>query len=194
RPLSVCVSSPLTPLSLLSFPTRRSSDLLTALILLGVLFFLPKSRPDLSVSLKPKPILHSFWSVFRTRQFILYAVAGGLASSGMYASLSGSSFVMTELYGRTEKQYGWACVLITAGLITSSQLNSLRLRRFRSEDIAQIGVLVQSVVSTLMFVVAVSNLLSLTRMKMLTFCILACQGIVLPNTSALAINPSSKSS
>lgn len=166
---------------------------LTSLILLGVLFFLPKSRPDLSVSLKPKPIVHSFWSVFRTRQFILYAVAGGLASSGMYAYLSGSSFVMMEIYGLTEKQYGWVFALIAAGLITSSQLNSLLLRRFRSEDIAKNALMVQSGVAMLMFVLAVPNQLSLTGMIILIFCFLACQGFVFPNTSALALNPFTKS-
>src|SRR5690606_3987497 len=150
-------------------------------------------RPDVSVSLKPKPIVNSFWSVFRTRQFIVYAVAGGLASSGMYAYLSGSPFVMMELYGLTEKQYGWVFALIAAGLITSSQLNNLLLRRFRSETIAKNALLVQSCVALLMFALAVGDKLSLNGIIILIFCFLACQGFVFPNTSALALNPFSKS-
>jgi DHA1 family bicyclomycin/chloramphenicol resistance-like MFS transporter len=165
----------------------------SSLILLGVLFFLPKSRPDVSVSLKPKPIVHGFWSVFRTRQFIVYALAGGLASSGMYAYLSGSPFVMMELYGLTEKQYGWVFALIAGGLITSSQLNNLLLRRFRSETIAQNALMVQSAVAILMFILALANLLSLSGIIILIFCFLACQGFVFPNTSALALNPFTKS-
>lgn len=165
----------------------------SSLILLGVLFFLPKSRPDVSVSLKPKPIVHGFWSVFRTRQFIVYALAGGLASSGMYAYLSGSPFVMMELYGLTEKQYGWVFALIAGGLITSSQLNNLLLRRYRSESIAKNALMIQSAVAILMFTLALANLLSLSGIIILIFCFLACQGFVFPNTSALALNPFTKS-
>src|SRR5690606_23005403 len=61
---------------------------LTTLILLGVIFILPKSKPDPTHSLMPIPILKGFMSVFKNRQFLIYSVAGGTASSGLYAYLS----------------------------------------------------------------------------------------------------------
>src|SRR5690606_40941200 len=76
---------------------------ITTCILLAVVFFLPESRgANPGISLMPKPILKSYWEVFRLRQFFVYAFAGGLASSGLYAYLAGSPFVMVTLYGLNE--------------------------------------------------------------------------------------------
>jgi len=166
---------------------------LTVLILLGVIFVLPKSKPDPTLSLMPVPIVKGFMEVLKTRQFIIYAIAGGMASSGMYAYLSGSPFVMMEIYGLSEKQYGWVFALIAAGLITTSQLNNFMLKRLKSESIAKFALMIQAIVGFTMLVLAVTNLLTLYAIVFLIFCFLACQGFVFPNTSALALNPFSKS-
>jgi len=166
---------------------------LTVLILLGVIFVLPKSKSDPTLSLMPVPIVKGFMEVLKTRQFIIYAIAGGMASSGMYAYLSGSPFVMMEIYGLSEKQYGWVFALIAAGLITTSQLNNFMLKRLKSESIAKFALMIQAIVGFTMLVLAVTNLLTLYAIVFLIFCFLACQGFVFPNTSALALNPFSKS-
>jgi len=53
--------------------------------------------------------------------------------------------------------------------------------------------MVQSVVALLMFILAMADLLTLSGIILLIFCFLACQGFVFPNTSALALNPFTKS-
>lgn len=163
---------------------------ITFLILLGVSFVLPETKgPDPSLSLKPSPIIKSFWKVFTHPQFLIYAFAGGLASSAMYAYLSGSSFVMMEIFGLNEKQYGWVFGIIAAGLISSSQVNSLMLKRFSSENLAKRALMLQSGISLLLFGLAWANQLTLPLCVLLIFLFLVCQGFVFPNTSALALNP-----
>src|SRR6476659_1524495 len=52
--------------------------------------YLPESKPaDSSMSLKPKAVLGDFWTVMIQPQFLFYALAGGLASAGMFAYISG---------------------------------------------------------------------------------------------------------
>src|SRR5690606_1709295 len=53
--------------------------------------------------------------------------------------------------------------------------------------------MIQAIVGFLMLVLALTNSLSLYAIVFLIFCFLACQGFVFPNTSALALNPFSKS-
>ncbi len=166
---------------------------LTILILLGVIFVLPKSKPNTTISLLPAPIMKGFWKVLKNPQFLIYAIAGGTASSGLYAYLSGSPFVMMEIYGLNEKQYGWVFALLAAGLITTSQLNTLMLKRFSSESISKYALMAQAIAGSLMLILALSNSLTLYGIIILIFCFLACQGFVFPNTSALALNPFSKS-
>jgi DHA1 family bicyclomycin/chloramphenicol resistance-like MFS transporter len=166
---------------------------LTILISLGVIFILPKSKPNISISLLPTPIVKGFWKVLKNPQFLIYSIAGGTASSGLYAYLSGSPFVMMEIYGLNEKQYGWIFALLAAGLITTSQLNTLMIKRFTSEIISKYALMVQAIAGSLMLILALTNSLTLHGIIILIFCFLACQGFVFPNTSALALNPFSKS-
>ncbi len=108
-------------------------------ILVLVIFWLPESKqPDPTFSLKPKPILGSFIKVGRNPQFYTYALAGGIASSGLFAYVAGSPFIFMEMHGVDEQQYGGIFALIAAGLITSSQLNTLVLKKYSSEQIMKI--------------------------------------------------------
>lgn len=165
---------------------------LSTLILLGAMLILPKSPADPSLSLMPVPILKGFLRVLKTRQFLIYSLAGGTASSGLYAYLSGSPFVMMEIYGLNEKQYGWSFALIAGGLIASSQINNLMLRKFESGNIAKIALMIQAFSGLIMLILALTNLLNLYAIIFFIFCFLACQGFVFPNTSALALNPFTK--
>jgi len=167
--------------------------ILAILISLGVIFILPKSKPNTNISLRPIPIMSGFLKVLKNPQFLIYSIAGGTASSGLYAYLSGSPFVMMEIYGLNEKQYGWVFALLAAGLITTSQLNTLMLKKFSSESISKYALMVQAIAGSLMLILALSNSLTLYGIIILIFSFLACQGFVFPNTSALALNPFSKS-
>src|SRR3546814_13305305 len=100
---------------------------------------------------------------------------------------------MMEIYGFNEKQYGWVFALIAAGLMTTSQLNTLMLKRFSSESISKYALMAQAIAGSLMLILALSNSLTLYGIIIIIFCFLACQGFVFPKTSALALNPFSKS-
>jgi drug resistance transporter, Bcr/CflA subfamily len=163
---------------------------ITTCILLAVVFFLPESRgANPGISLMPKPILKSYWEVFRLRQFFVYAFAGGLASSGLYAYLAGSPFVMVTLYGLNEKEYGLVFALIASALITASQLNRYLLNRYRSEQVAKVALVAQSCIGFILAALCVTELINLPIMIGLIFLFLGSQGFVFPNTSALALAP-----
>jgi len=165
-------------------------SVITFFILLGVIILLPESsKPNPNVSLKPAPILKNFWEVFKNPDFLVYGIAGGTASSGLYAYLSGSPFVMMEIFGLNEKQYGWVFGFIAAGLITTSQINNFMLKYYRSEHIAKFALLAQAIVGITLLVLTLTNNANLYNVIILIFCFLACQGFVFPNTSALALNP-----
>jgi DHA1 family bicyclomycin/chloramphenicol resistance-like MFS transporter len=101
----------------------------TALVLSAVILKLPETKkPDPTFSLKPGPILTGFAGVLKQPQFTTYAFAGAIASAGLFAYLAGSPFVFMELYGVSDKQYGWIFGAIAAGLIGCSQLNNVLLR------------------------------------------------------------------
>jgi DHA1 family bicyclomycin/chloramphenicol resistance-like MFS transporter len=166
---------------------------ITFLILLLVIWALPESRPpDPTFSLKPAPILASFRKVISEPQFYTYALTGATASAGLYAYLAGSPFVFMELFHVSGQQYGGIFALVAGGLIASSQLNNLMLRKYSSETIIKIVISFQSLVGIVLAVGSYFHFHTLASTIVCIFLYLCCQGFSFPNSSALSMAPFTK--
>ena len=158
--------------------------------LVSVYFALPESRQaDVSVSLLPKPIVKSFLEIIKVPQFYTYALTGSIAAAGLYAYIAGSPHVFMELYHVTGEQYEWIFAVIAAGLITSSQINTLMLRKFTSEQIIRVALLCQSIAGVTLFLGSLFHFVGLFSSIFLIFIFLSCQGFTFPNSSALSMAP-----
>jgi MFS transporter, DHA1 family, multidrug resistance protein len=163
---------------------------ITLLISIAVIFFLPESKKaDRNFSLKPKPIVSGFLSVFTTPQFTTYAFTGSLASAGLYAYLAGSPFVFMELFHVSGQHYGWIFAIVAGGLIASSQVNNLLLNRYKSEQIVPVVLSVQCFIAICMVAGTVAGVLNLYGTVACVFFYLCCQGFSFPNSSALSMAP-----
>lgn len=163
------------------------------LVLLGVSIFLKGAKTaNKELSLHPKLILANYKTVIRLPQFYIYALSGGFASSGLYAYISGSPYVMMNLYGLSEKQYGWAFACLAMALITGSQLNNVFLKKYSSHTISRAALFVQALMGIVLMILTFTQHLNLYSLLGCTFFYLGSQGFVFPNTSALALNPFTK--
>jgi MFS transporter, DHA1 family, multidrug resistance protein len=168
-------------------------SLMGFLLLLAVMFLLHESKqPDPTYSLKPAPILASFLYVFKTPQFFIYTFATSLVSAGVYAYLSGSPFIFMKIYNVTEQQYGWIFGFLAAGLILSSQVNNLMLRRYTCEQIIKTVLSLQAVICVVLCLSSLMDWLNLYNTIGLIFLFLFCQGFSFPNASALSMAPFKK--
>ncbi|MGC1630483.1 MAG: Bcr/CflA family multidrug efflux MFS transporter [Gelidibacter sp.] len=168
-------------------------SLLAILNIILVYFLLPKGAPpDVNLSLKPKFIINNFWNVFKTPQFYTYTLTGSFAASGLYAYIAGSPHVFMELYGVSEKQYGWIFGIIALGLIIASQLNTFLLKKHTSEQIIKTTLICQVIAGLLLLFGTVFNLINMYSLIVLAFLFLSTQGFAFPNTSALSLAPFSK--
>ena len=166
---------------------------LGVLLFLAVIFLLDESRKgDKTMSLRPKPITKTFWGVFKNPQFFTYSLAGSLVAGGVYAYISGSPFVFMKLYHVNEQQYGWIFGFLAGGLILSSQLNNLALRKYNSEQIIRVTITTQTIIGLVLCAASFFNLLTLPSAIVLIFLFLCCQGFSFPNASALTLAPFSK--
>lgn len=162
--------------------------LIVSFILYGIYLWLPESKaPDPNYSLKPAFIFTNFYSILKHPQFYTYALTGAIAASGMYAYIGGSPYVFMDLFKVSERQYGWIFALIAMGLIGSSQINSLLLRFYESEQIIRVAVICQSLTGLMLLVGTWFGLLELFSTILLIFIFLCCQGFTFPNSSALSL-------
>lgn len=166
---------------------------MVVLILTAVHFTLPESRqPDTNISLKPAPIVRGFWNVLREPQFYTYAFTGAIAASGLYAYISGTPYVFMKIYQVSEKTYGLIFAGLASGLIISSQINSLLLKKYKSEQIIPVALFFQMLSGAVLFFGSKYELLNIYGFIAASFTFLSCQGFTFPNSSALSMAPFSK--
>ncbi|MCO5285459.1 MAG: multidrug effflux MFS transporter [Chitinophagaceae bacterium] len=164
--------------------------IIATLTILATVYWLPAGRrPDTEMSLRPRPILSGFREVAGVPKFYTYALSGAFASSALYCYLAGSPFVFMKLYKVTEQQYGWIFAFIALGLVSCSQLNTLLLRRFTSEQITYTALACQVSLGIVLVAGTVFHLLGLYSTIAIIWLFLGTQGFAFPNTSALALSP-----
>ncbi|SFD90876.1 multidrug effflux MFS transporter [Flavobacterium phragmitis] len=149
-------------------------------------------RPDTTISLKPKPIITNFLSVLKEPQFYTYAFTGAIAFSGLFSYVAASPLIFMDIYKVDAKTYGWIFALMSVSFIGSSQLNSILLKRFSSEQMIFGALISQSVISVVFLILALNDLLGLYETIGMLFLFLACLGISNPNTAGLTLAPFAK--
>jgi len=159
-------------------------------ILLAVIFTLPEShKPDPSYSLKPGPIIKNFLSVFGHPQFYTYAISGAMSLCGLFAYVAGSPIVFMDVFHLDKKQYGWVFAGLSIGFIGASQVNSLLIKKFKSEQIIRVAVIAQLVIGVLFVVGSMNGWFGLGGTIAVMFLVLCCVGLINPNAAALSMAP-----
>ena len=162
-------------------------------ILLAAKLGLPHTRPaDPTVSLKPKPIINGFIGVLREPQFYTYAFSGAIAFSGLFTYVAGSPILFMDIFKVDEKTYGWIFAFMSLSFISASQLNSLLLRKFKSEQLVFASLITQLVFAVSFLILAINNMLGLYQTIAMLFLYLACLGMSNPNTAGLSLAPFSR--
>jgi DHA1 family bicyclomycin/chloramphenicol resistance-like MFS transporter len=161
--------------------------------LLASIFGLPDSyKPDPTISLKPRPIITNFLAVLKEPQFYTYALTGSVAFAGLFAYVAGSPLLFMDIYAVSEETYGWIFAFLSIGLIGSSQLNTLLLRKYSSEQMIFAALICQAVTGIVFLVGSINGWFGLPETIGLLFIFLGCLGFASPNTSALSLAPFSK--
>lgn len=162
-------------------------------ILIAAQLGLPNSfKPDQSISLKPKPILSNFITIIKEPQFYTYAFTGAVAFSGLFTYVAASPILFMDVFKVDAKTYGWIFAFMSLSFIGSSQLNSVLLKRYSSEQMIYSALIIQSIISILFLTLAVYDLLGLYETIIMLFLFLGCLGISNPNTAGLTLAPFSK--
>ncbi|AHL76824.1 major facilitator transporter [Stutzerimonas stutzeri] len=100
----------------------------SALCGIAVALRLPETLPADAPKLPLSGTFGRYVALFRDREFIVFALAGGVAMAGMFGYIAGSPFVFIELYGVPAEHYGWLFGSNAAGFIIVSQVNARLLR------------------------------------------------------------------
>lgn len=152
-----------------------------------VLFVVPESLP----AHRRQPL--SFGGMFATyrqlivrRGFIVPALCCGLASGTLFAYITGSEFVFTQLYGLSVRQYSTLFACNAGALVLSNFMNRRLLLRWRVDQVFSTALLLQAGCASLL-VVAVALELPMAFFIVALWLVVGCMGLIGANGAAIAM-------
>lgn len=137
----------------------------------------------------PLQVLGVYGSLLVDPRFITFALAGGLATSAMFAYISGSPFVFIELHGVAPEQFGLLFGLNAFGLIMAAQLNRWLLNYFNGGKILRTSLGITALNGLILVFVTATGLGGFPGMLIMLFFCVAGTGLIMPNATAAAMAP-----
>ena len=142
---------------------------------------LPKERRD-----PGGHTLHTMRHLLTQRSFLGYALTAGLAFGALFAYISGSPFVLQDIYGLSPQAFSLAFGANGLGLVIGSQINARLVTRYGPAYLLRRALLV--------IVVAAAALVAVTTIDLgvwpviaCTFVVMSTLSFVMPNSTALAL-------
>lgn len=146
--------------------------------------------PETLTPQKRQPL--SFGNTFRVYaallhnpRFMIPALSGALVQGCIFAFITGSEFVFTQLFGLTAQQYSWLFALGASSVILSNSANRMALKRWPVEKVFAAGLLVNAAFGLCLLLAATSGKLWLFAVPL--WLVIATLGFVGANGMAMSM-------
>jgi DHA1 family bicyclomycin/chloramphenicol resistance-like MFS transporter len=130
--------------------------------------------------------LRSFGTLLKDGAFVGYALVSGFVTGAMFAYISGSSFVLEDIFGLSPQVFSAVFAMNAAGIVVMSQLSSSLVARVGPARLLWLGV-VCSMVGGIGMLVSLRCHFGLSGVLPSLFLTVSAVGIVIPSSTALAM-------
>jgi MFS transporter, DHA1 family, multidrug resistance protein len=130
----------------------------------------------------------SFGRLLGDRRFVGYALAVGCTSGAILAYVSGSTFVLQDIYGASPQLFGLAFGANACGLVAFSQLNGRLVGRLGPRPLLRAGQVGAAVAGAVLLVGVLSGAAGVWGVVVPLFMLMSSVGLVMPNAMALALS------
>jgi DHA1 family bicyclomycin/chloramphenicol resistance-like MFS transporter len=159
-----------------------------AIMLVTALITLPETHPPaLRVSNSPRAVLSSLWAVGSDRRFLAFTLTAGFASGAQFCYLSGSSFVLQDVYGLSPQSYSLLFSVNAIGMMITGQLAGRLAGRVPMGRLLMAGLSISAVASVAVLVGVLAGL-GLPVVSPSLFFMVAGQGLIYPMALTLAMS------
>jgi DHA1 family bicyclomycin/chloramphenicol resistance-like MFS transporter len=160
---------------------------LVSLMLLAVLTGLPETLPlQRRQAGELRITLATFRRLLADRLFVGYALACGLSFAAMFAYISGSPFVIQSIYGLSPQAFSFIFGANALGIAIMGQLNGRLVGRVSPQRLLAAALVAVATGGTTLLLAVLAHL-GLVGILPALFVVVASQGMVLPNATALAL-------
>jgi len=130
--------------------------------------------------------LDAFGALLRDWGFLGYAVASGFAGGTLFAYISGSSFVLQDVFGLSPQLFAVVFAGNGAAFLVTSLVSGRVLPRFGHERLLTAGLVTQTGASAVLLAVVLLDA-GLAAVLVCLFAAMASIGLIFPNATALAL-------
>lgn len=163
------------------------------LMFAAVFFFLPETLPAENRSEGSLlAVFKTFGSLFANRVFMGVAFTQAFIMTGMFAYISGSPFVLQNVYGVTPQQFSVLFAVNGIGIIIAAQLAGRLVGVVNEVKVLFAGIMM-SLVGSLLLVLVVLNDLSLVVMAIALFLVVSSVGMVSTMSFSIGMQSQGKS-
>lgn len=157
-------------------------------LLLGVIFKLPESLPrKRRKSGGLKDTFSSFQGIMKDRVFMGLCLSQGFVFASMFAYISGSSFVLQEIFEVSPQVYSAIFGINSIGIVLASQLSSRLSFQFGEKKILVIG-LITAVCGSFALLLMIQLQAGLIGVLVPLFVVITSVGLVAPTSTSLAMD------
>ena len=161
---------------------------LGALLLLGVALGLRETLPpERRQQGGIRATVTTFRHLLADRSFLGYTLASGLAFAAMFAYISGSPFVLQDIYMVSPQQFSLLFGMNAVGLVAASQINARLVGRVAPRRLLVGGLIAQVVGAMALLLIVTSDQIGLAGVVPSLFVVVASLGFVRPNATMLAL-------
>ncbi|MCS4502707.1 multidrug effflux MFS transporter [Arhodomonas aquaeolei] len=139
--------------------------------------------------IRPGVIAANYRTLVRSRVFVGYSLAVGFVFGGLFAFLSGSSFVLIEFLGVAEEHYGLYFTLVVLGYMGGSIIGGRLSRRWGIERLMLAGSLLSAAAGSAMAGLSAASVYTVAAVIVPHMLFMTGVGIVMPQAMAGAIGP-----
>ena len=177
---------------ILSFTSWRGVFVVLALFGLILLFSawwrVPETlAPENRLTGSVLATLGTMVAVSRDRVFIGCVLACGLGMGGTFAYISGSSFVLQNIYGLSPLGYGLVFAVNAFGMIIGAQVSGRLAARFGASRLLTSGLVTMIAGGAMLFIVVTGHVAGLAGVIPALWLVMFGFGFVGPNAAALAM-------
>jgi MFS transporter, DHA1 family, multidrug resistance protein len=120
--------------------------------------------------------------------FLANALAAGIGFGSIFAYVSGSSFLMEDIYHLSPSMFGFLFAVNGVGLVAAGQLSAHYVGRFGASRLLTFGLSLMAVAGVAFFLIVATGVAGLAGVLPCLFLVMCANGLSAPNAMALAMN------
>ncbi|MEV6900444.1 Bcr/CflA family multidrug efflux MFS transporter [Amycolatopsis sp. NPDC051372] len=135
-----------------------------------------------------KATVRSYRGLLTDRSFIGLVIVAGLAMAGLFAFISGGSFVFQQEFGLNQQQFGLLFGASAIWLIAATQVNARLMNRYEPAQVLLVASVAAVVASAVLLVTSLTGFGGMFGVAVPVWAVLFFAGLILPNAPAVALN------